>query len=244
MTQSESAVPVAERALFIEGVASSSALQQVDQRGDFEPDDRSAALFLSFAYADLPIGWSFTHVWSADDPNTFEKTDGAIGRCTQQFGRPFDEVPHGWKTIVLFHFEPNVPAMVKALPELDSWSYRPVLRFGSEEAWRAAASAGVNGGSTIDLRKAVEKVEDEASLLHFLQLLAEDRAVDVDKDANQPANRWGPDAGGWENGTIEGFLSAAAAWGTASVDGLTFYEVPQNPWRRCADILLMGKHYE
>jgi len=44
-------------------------------------------------------------------------------------------------------------------------------------------------------------------------------------------------ANGWENGTIEAFLDAAAAWATASKNGLEFYRKPDNPWKRCADII-------
>ena len=44
-----------------------------------------------------------------------------------------------------------------------------------------------------------------------------------------------------ENGTIETFLGAAAAWATSSQNGLDFCEKPDNAWKRCADVLYMGK---
>ncbi|HEV2071306.1 MAG TPA: hypothetical protein VGR26_16065 [Acidimicrobiales bacterium] len=54
----------------------------------------------------------------------------------------------------------------------------------------------------------------------------------------------GPGSNGWENGTIEAFLDAAVAWKSASQSGLEFYDPPDNPWRRCADIFYAGKSYE
>jgi hypothetical protein len=43
------------------------------------------------------------------------------------------------------------------------------------------------------------------------------------------------------NETIEAFLGAAAAWATGSKNGLEFYQKPSNPWRRCADLIYMGR---
>ncbi|MGN7411668.1 hypothetical protein [Paenibacillus sp. SAF-068] len=39
-------------------------------------------------------------------------------------------------------------------------------------------------------------------------------------------------------------MEAAAEWGQVSVDGLIHYEKPDNPWKRCAQIMYMGKIYE
>ena len=43
---------------------------------------------------------------------------------------------------------------------------------------------------------------------------------------------------------IEDFLRSAVAWAEESKDGLEFYEKPENPWKRCADIIYMGEIYE
>lgn len=66
----------------------------------------------------------------------------------------------------------------------------------------------------------------------------------MEDEAVTPSSPWGPGANGWENGSIETFLHAAAAWGNQTRHGLVDYDPPANPWQRCAEILLMGKHYE
>ena len=90
----------------------------------------------------------------------------------------------------------------------------------------------------------VEKVVDERTFIAFLSALAADREDEVAKEREHPSSPWGPGQNGWENGTIAAFLGAAAAWATGSFNGLPLEPKATNPWRRCADILLMGKHYE
>lgn len=46
------------------------------------------------------------------------------------------------------------------------------------------------------------------------------------------------------NESVEAFLEAAQEWGNASMHGLEHYEKPENPWKRCAQMLYMGKIYE
>ncbi|GBF75526.1 hypothetical protein PA598K_03943 [Paenibacillus sp. 598K] len=74
----------------------------------------------------------------------------------------------------------------------------------------------------------VNKVADETTFLNFLDALRKDKLANEE----------------WANETIELFLDAAVEWGTASTNGLPYYEKPDNPWRRCAQILYMGKVYE
>ncbi|RYD19068.1 MAG: hypothetical protein EOP88_20350 [Verrucomicrobiaceae bacterium] len=95
-----------------------------------------------------------------------------------------------------------------------------------------------------DLFQLAENAIDEASFIEFLSALAQDREDENAKEAIAPSSPYGAGANGWENGTIEAFLGAAAAWAQGSIDGLPLYQKPSNPWRRCADILLMGKLYE
>jgi hypothetical protein len=56
-----------------------------------------------------------------------------------------------------------------------------------------------------------------------------------------------PGANGWQHWSIENFLEAAAAWAEDSKDGMPLqpgWQKAENPWKRCAEILYMGKHYE
>ena len=95
-----------------------------------------------------------------------------------------------------------------------------------------------------DLQKSLDAVVDEESFIRFLSALAVDRAGEVEKDKQNPSSFNGPSTNGWENGTIEAFLESASAWAEESKNGLQFYTKPENPWKRCADIIYMGKNYE
>jgi len=97
-----------------------------------------------------------------------------------------------------------------------------------------------------DVHAMLDAVEDERSLLLFMQALAADWESACRLDSSTPSSLHGAGANGWENGTISAYLEAAASWGEASIDGLPLasYAKPDNPWRRVAQILYMGKIYE
>lgn len=90
----------------------------------------------------------------------------------------------------------------------------------------------------------LDAVYDEESFIKFLSALAADRAEETEKEKKNPSSPYGPGANGWENVTIETFLEASAAWAESSKNGPEFYKKPDNPWKRCADIICMGKIYE
>lgn len=95
-----------------------------------------------------------------------------------------------------------------------------------------------------DLQAKLDAVCNEETFIAFVTALATDRGDEVANEKASPSSPYGPGANGWENGTIEGFLHAAASWATASNHGLEFYRKPDNPWKRCAEIIYMGKIYE
>ncbi|PBW54056.1 hypothetical protein CJU07_23810 [Pseudomonas aeruginosa] len=95
-----------------------------------------------------------------------------------------------------------------------------------------------------DLYALAEQVEDEAGFLRFLAALAADWEEDRRFAAANPPKPFGPSPLGWENGSIGGFLDAAATWGEDSRDGLPGYSRPENAWRRAAQLMLAGKFYE
>ena len=95
------------------------------------------------------------------------------------------------------------------------------------------------------LQTCLEAVVDEASFVAFLTALAEDWQLERELEQRHPSSPYGAGARGWENGTIGAFLESASAWAEASSNGLPMgYTPPKNPWRRCADIIYMGKIYE
>jgi len=94
-----------------------------------------------------------------------------------------------------------------------------------------------------ELWEVLQSVHDEESFLQFLLALRDDREASIEREKVNPSPPFGPEAGGWENTTIEVFCDAAVAWARSSAHG-TRYKRPDNPWRRCADILYAGKIYE
>lgn len=94
-----------------------------------------------------------------------------------------------------------------------------------------------------DLQSKLDAVKDEDSFVAFLSALATDRADEVVKEEGIFSSPYGPGANGWDNGTIEAYLGAAAAW-AEDWKRSPRYLPPANPWKRCAEILLAGKRYE
>ncbi|WP_412024178.1 hypothetical protein [Burkholderia cepacia] len=94
------------------------------------------------------------------------------------------------------------------------------------------------------LQDALERVVDERSLIHFLRVLGHDWNTERQLEADLPPSPYARAALGWQNRSIGEYLEAMIDWAEASEDGLRFYDVPDNPWRRIADILFAGKIYE
>lgn len=95
-------------------------------------------------------------------------------------------------------------------------------------------------------RDALELVHDEATFLAFLEALAADWEDGLAKEKVDASSPYGPNANGWENTTVGAVLDAAVRWAEASRHGLPLagYSPSPNPWKRCADIIYMGKIYE
>ena len=90
----------------------------------------------------------------------------------------------------------------------------------------------------------LDKVNSEESLPAFIVALAKDRRQAVVSERENPSSGYGPDLGGWENTSIEDFLEAAASWAESTNFGLTQGLSADNPWRRFAVFLYLGKIYE
>lgn len=88
------------------------------------------------------------------------------------------------------------------------------------------------------------EVHDEETFLAFLLALSLDRKDEVRKGKNKLSCPYGPGANGWENGTIEDFLEAAHAGGTATLGSMDTADHEYNIWRHAASILYSGKYYE
>lgn len=87
-------------------------------------------------------------------------------------------------------------------------------------------------------------VSDWQSFLDFVRTLAADRRACVEAEQVSASSPWGPQAGGWENVTIESFLEAAVSWAEDTKMGESQGLRDQSPWRRFATFLYCGKIYE
>ena len=95
-----------------------------------------------------------------------------------------------------------------------------------------------------ELHQILERVESPISFLEFARALVADRAASVAAESANPSSPYGPDAGGWENTTIEAYLEAAVAWAEDSSFGVSQGLQGANPWRVFATFLYCGKIYE
>lgn len=98
----------------------------------------------------------------------------------------------------------------------------------------------------MELHELLEEVHDRTSFLRFVAALIRDREDAAAKEQANPTADLGacPDAGGWYNTTIEGYLEAAHAWAEATDMGVT-QGLPQEPsWKAFAVFLYLGKIYE
>lgn len=90
----------------------------------------------------------------------------------------------------------------------------------------------------MELMSLCDCVEDEATFIRFVKALAADFEDSRVEEKAHPTSLYFPAANGWENTTINAFLDAATAWAHNSQA-----EIP-NPWKRAAQILMVGKIYE
>ena len=101
----------------------------------------------------------------------------------------------------------------------------------------------------MDLFELENQVKDEESFLRFIEALKRDRENAVRDEKKSPSSPFGPDAGGWGNTSIEGYLEAASAWAEDSSFGRSMafpeYELHDvTVWRRIAAFLMAGRVYE
>ncbi len=94
-------------------------------------------LFISFAYADIPLGRTFSIAFPTCAPKSETRTRCVIRAVTQQYAKPFGEVPHGWKTICLVEFPEGIPRVIASLPEVNGWyENRQSVSLCDEDTWR------------------------------------------------------------------------------------------------------------
>lgn len=130
----EDRVPIKDRRLIVEGVASKNVLERARVGLPAAWPRTARCLLLSYSYADLPLGKTFQFVFRDRHPTEFEETLALLQAVTQQFGEPFDSIPHGWKTICVVDFPQGVPRLIERLPVVEAWgeSREPVALCGRD----------------------------------------------------------------------------------------------------------------
>lgn len=84
-----------------------------------------------------------------------------------------------------------------------------------------------------------EKVDTFDSFLKFLKAMEKDRKESVKLEAENLTSPYEPDAGGWENTSIEDFLESMRAWLADSQD-----KDVSPSWELFAEAIMAGKTYE
>lgn len=78
-------------------------------------------VFCDFSEFDIPGGYIFRSIVDGNG-NMLYVGEFILKKITQQFARPFDSIPHGWKTISLFQFnEGSIPEVIYQLPYAVDW---------------------------------------------------------------------------------------------------------------------------
>lgn len=89
----------------------------------------------------------------------------------------------------------------------------------------------------------LEEVKCKDSFLSFVEALMKDREESVRIEKESPSSPYGPDANGWENRSIEGFLESSLGWAEDSDFGENISNY-SDMWKQFAVFLYMGKIYE
>ncbi len=97
---------------------------------------------------------------------------------------------------------------------------------------------------SVDLDELLERVTDEQSFTEFVAALGADFSRERALEEATASSPYEAGASGWENGSVDTFLDAAAAWAVATSRNAQADAAVSNVWRRCAAILLAGKFYE
>jgi len=142
VTRAEEDTPLTERTLLVESRANELAFGRWGS-GLPAAGLNEETLFLSFNYADLPVGKQFDCCYIRDDEAKVIWTTVTIIAVTQQFSVAWDHIPHGWKTLTILRFEPEVPSIIRDLPATAGWYEHPITVYiSNKDTWEARTSAG------------------------------------------------------------------------------------------------------
>jgi hypothetical protein len=135
--QSEADTPIEQRFLRLEGRASPASMELIKAGLPTSRTPDTEVVFVGFAYADLPFTKRFDVIFPKDRPEEGIPCECRIIAATQQWGQPFPEIPHGWKTICMLRFAGGIPRLVQQLPVVDTWHQdTESVCICDEESWQ------------------------------------------------------------------------------------------------------------
>jgi len=90
--------------------------------------------FADYSDFEVPIGSKFSLLKKIDGVGHSYSIDGQLVMVTQQFFKPFDYVPQGWKTILEIKFDTRSLELIKSkLGVSDSWGRNAFLLYTETE---------------------------------------------------------------------------------------------------------------
>ena len=138
VTLAEKRVPLEDRVLVADGQLADHVLEKLRSGLPATWPVTTRCLLLRYAYADLPLGKRFDVVFPRSAPEQVVRAPSVIVAVTQQFGKPFDSIPHGWNTVTLVDFPSGVPPLIDRMPRVDQFAQSPLcVGLATEETWQA-----------------------------------------------------------------------------------------------------------
>jgi hypothetical protein len=113
------------------------------------PSDALAdeCFYASYVFADLSVPHVFDIVFKADDPRQMQRLPLTVRAVTQQWAKPFCEIPHGWKTIIWLGRDARTSPLIRAMPRLRVWHLKGRICLTKEATWAALT----NGSTRLDI---------------------------------------------------------------------------------------------
>jgi hypothetical protein len=109
------------RVLVLEARVEQQALKHVRSGLPRDLPMRVEYLFAQHASVDIPVGTRFGLLFEDEQADHTVPIRGVLVGVTQQYGRPFDAVPRGWKTVCAIEFSDGVPRAVESLAMAETW---------------------------------------------------------------------------------------------------------------------------
>jgi len=117
----EASESLQSRYLVIAGIVSSNTLSSIQAGLPAQWPSNCHPCFVWYSYEDIPVGTKFDFVFLRTNPASFVNATTKIVAVTQQYAKPLDFIPHGWKTICLIEFPIDALSLIEKLSEIDTW---------------------------------------------------------------------------------------------------------------------------